>query len=180
MAVKDVDISFRSTVNQDAIHSNTLSFIKLLGDESGNYNIEISSSARSPMEQAIVMYENCVKLGVESQRKLYLNAGDQVIRVFERYQGATRNEAINAMYNKIFDLGPSRVSKHCVDPSLMNVIDIPFSSIQHKGAFRRALGKYSPNPIECFLVESDNNCFHIELRLDNLGSFLRTANLSAF
>jgi|JI102314A2RNA_FD_contig_111_470775_length_1078_multi_4_in_0_out_0_1 hypothetical protein len=164
-------VTFRSGVNSEKVHELTLKFLKNLGESSNNLNIEVSSAARSPYDQATVMYLNCEKLGMDSQYKLYGRNGDKVIRVYERMKKDRKKsslEIIMAMHKQIMAIGPSKVSRHCADTSMMNVVDIPFSSISNKQAFREELRKNSPRPISKYLDETNNNCWHLELRIDDL------------
>lgn len=176
MTTDEVSIRFREGVNHEGVTTQAIELLKMLGAASGNGRIDVSSVARTPYDQARVMYENCVKLGVHSQYNLYARAGDKVIAVYEREtkQGRDKAAVIRAMQAKIMELGPSRVSRHCVDTSIMNVFDVPFSSITNKKEFRRALNKFHPYPISRYLDENSNNCFHIEMKLTDLGSFFRT------
>ena len=61
------------------------------------------------------------------------------------------------MAAQINSVGPSSVSKHCADPSQMNVFDVAQSSISDPSAFESAL---RTNNIY-FLKE--NGCYHIQI-----------------
>lgn len=176
MRTDEVTIRFRDGVNSDGVTTHAIELLKMLGASSGNPHIDVSSVARTPYDQARVMYDNCLKLGVRSQYDLYARAGDKVVAVYEREvkQGKDKNAVIKAMQAKIMEIGPSRVSRHCVDTSIMNVFDVPFSSITNKKEFRRALNKFHPYPISRYLDENSNNCFHIEMKLTDVEAFFRT------
>lgn len=174
----NVNLNFRSGVKADKIHSLTLDFLKEIGANSNNLNLEVSSAARSAYDQAAVMYANCENLGIASQYKLYGRNGDRVIRVYEKMKAEKKKpyqplEIIRAMHKKIMDIGPSKVSKHCADINVMNVVDVPFSCIQNKQAFRDQLKKYHPSPISKYLDETNNNCFHLEFKLDELKKYFK-------
>lgn len=176
MRTDEVTIRFRSDVNHDGVVQDAIELLKILGASSGNALIEVSSVARTPYDQARIMYENCQKLGVKSQYELYARSGDKVIAVYEREvkKGRDKNTVIRAMQAMIVALGPSRVSKHCVDTAIMNVFDIPFSSVSNKKEFRKALNKLHPYPISRYLDENRNNCFHLEMKVADLGGFFGT------
>jgi hypothetical protein len=172
------NLNFRSGVQSDKVHSLTIDFIKEIGVSSNNLNLEVSSAARSAYDQAAVMYKNCENLGVASQYKLYGWNGDRIIRIYEKMKAEKKKphkplDIIKAMHKKIMDIGPSKVSKHCVDINVMNVIDIPFSCIQNKQAFRDALKKHHPSPISKYLDETNNNCFHLEFKIDDLKKYFK-------
>ena len=176
MTIDNVSVHFHEGVNKEGVITQSIELLKLLGASSDNGRIVVSSVARTPYDQARVMYDNCVKLGVLSQFELYARAGDKVIAVYQREvkKGRDRSAVIRAMQAKIMEIGPSRVSRHCVDTSIMNVFDIPFSSITNKKAFRQALNKFTPYPISRYLDENRNNCFHIEMKVTDLEAFFRT------
>ena len=184
--LEDVKVEFRDGVNTEGITSRTIDFVKQLGLESENFTIAVSSAARSPYDQARVMYENCEnpyknpKLGVKSQYKLYAGGGDKVIDVYvkgSKAKGSTRDGVISQMHAKILQVGPSRVSKHCVDTGIMNVLDVPFSTIKNKRNFRKLLARHSPFPISRYLDENNNECFHLEFKIADLESFFSLRDL---
>lgn len=176
MRQDEVTVHFREGVNHVGIASTSMELLKMLGASSGNGRIEVSSVARTPYDQARIMYDNCLSLGVRSQYDLYATAGDKVVAVYERetLRGRNRAAVVQAMMQKIRELGPSNVSRHCVDTSILNVFDVPFSSISNKKEFRRALDRFKPYPISRYLDENRNNCFHIEMKVADLESFFRT------
>jgi hypothetical protein len=168
-------VSIRDGVKADKLHELTLTFLKELGDKSGNHKLQISSAARTPYDQALVMYENCLRYGLPSQYKLYGRNGDKVLKVFERMRKERKrsSEIIAAMYKEILRVGPSKVSKHCVNIEVMNVVDIPFSCITNIKKFRETLLQHKNNPIANFLDETNNSCFHIELNLGSLKNYYK-------
>ncbi len=102
----------------------------------------VTSMARTPHEQARIMYDNCAaqlppslykqyKNSIERQYALYASRGDQVVKVYEdNHAILTRDECITLMEAKINALGPETVSKHCCGPDAPYwVIDIAPSSI---------------------------------------------------
>ena len=95
----------------------------------------ITSTARTPADQARAMYQNLVGTGrgqgVANQRRLYASAGDKIIDVFEELQaaGKTPAEIQAGMRDRIMELGPGTVSRHLADPATLNVVDIAPSSL---------------------------------------------------
>jgi hypothetical protein len=166
MELNQVSVTFSASARQDCISSATISLLKQIGAASDNRLLIITSTARTPNDQARIMFDNCIKLGIASQYKLYGQNGDKVIKVFEagiKVKDFKRDDVIAKMETKIREIGPGKVSKHCADPSTINVVDIPFSSISDKGKFRKAIEKHSPDPIARFLEEGENKCFHLEI-----------------
>ena len=70
----------------------------------------VSSTSRSPKDQARVMYDNCERHGAESQKGLYAAAGDKVIDVYiaAKRAGKTPDQTKLAMEEKVSELGPPR------------------------------------------------------------------------
>jgi len=176
MDTNEVSITYQEGVNHEGVTSQAMELLKMLGASSGNPTMVVSSVARTPYQQASVMYYTCKVKGVASQYELYARSGDKVVAVFEREvkRGKQRTAVVQAMFEKILQLGPSNVSKHCVDTSIMNVFDIPFSSITNQKEFRSALKHLQPYPISRYLDENKNSCFHIEMKLSDVEAFFNT------
>jgi len=103
-------------------------------DGAGIDSVVVTSTTRSPEQQAKAMYENLACFGVTAQRKLYKDAGNQVIDVYENQSslGQTAAQVIAEMARKIREVGPDKVSAHCADPGSPSdkiVFDVAPSSI---------------------------------------------------
>lgn len=98
---------------------------------SGIHSLTITSTARTVDEQARVMYQNIKTFGVDQQKRLYADAGDQVIDEYSKYNNMNRSKefVISKMKAKITELNPSKISHHIADFKILNVIDIAPSSI---------------------------------------------------
>lgn len=125
----------------------------------------ITSVARTPREQATAMFDNCRRTGVAEQYRTYLDAGDQVIDVFAAADPATLDTAegrmavIKDMTAKILEIGPEKVSHHCLSPdSPLEVFDIRQSSILSEVRFAAALRKHPR--FSKLLIEND--VYHVE------------------
>ena len=103
----------------------------------GEHDITISRTAASPHEQAVVMYENIKRYGVNHELNIYAKAGDAVIRRYDSDQ--SREENIRRMEEEIKNQGPSKVSLHCADQSKCNVFDIAQSSVTDIYKLRKEL-----------------------------------------
>jgi hypothetical protein len=107
------------------------SVLKDIMRKAGVQSILITSTARTPADQARIMYENIERYGVEHQKLLYSKYGDLVIDEYSKYKSKKyrRQFVISKMQAKIVALDPSKVSNHVADPMKLNVIDIAPSSI---------------------------------------------------
>lgn len=100
----------------------------------------VTSTARSPYDQARVMYDNIARDGVAAQMALYKLPGQHVVQVYAAMttsgHAGNRDGVIAAMEAKILEVGPPSVSKHCAGPdSPIWVIDIAPSSLQNAANF---------------------------------------------
>lgn len=119
----------------------------------------VSSVERSPRDQARIMYENIVKLGIASQYKLYAAAGDKVIKVYELNAAKPKDDVIRLMEAKINEIGADKVSHHA--STKYYVFDVPWASISNPNKFQEAVKKHSK--VYKFINEPANKCFHIEV-----------------
>ena len=123
----------------------------------------VSSTSRSPKEQARVMYDNAEKFGVEAQKRLYGPSGDKVLDVYAQRKaaGATPDDVKLAMETKIKELGPTHVSRHASDPHVLNVFDVAPSSIRDKVGFEHAVK--ADSRVSYFLVPPNDPGYHLEI-----------------
>jgi hypothetical protein len=129
----------------------------------GLSDLLVSSTQRTPMEQARVMFDNCERHGAEAQKKLYGRYGDQVIEVYVAGKAAGRaaDRIVADMRDKIVDLGPANVSRHTADPRVLAVIDVAPSSVRDKAAFERAVK--ADQRVSTFLVPPTDPAYHLEI-----------------
>ncbi len=120
--------------------------------------IRITSTARTPEQQAQVMLDNIKKHGLQSQLDLYANPGDKVCLVYDPKKSDNQN--LEAMIAKIYELGPTTVSHHCVDPTQLNTLDISKNGLSNINCFLDALKKAGI----FYIDEPQNNCIHIEIK----------------
>lgn len=130
----------------------------------GLNSLTINSTQRSAREQAAAMYTNCLNKGIKSQKMLYGSYGDQVIDTYSYYhdKGYSQDNTIAQMTNKINDLGPSNVSKHCGDYSKINVMDISPSSVGNGDKFMDCV-KRNSSISNYFSPGSNDPAYHIEI-----------------
>jgi RHS repeat-associated protein len=110
-----VAINYGSNADPSTVSLYTKATLIDIMNETGNESIKINSTTRSPEAQARVMSENVNSQGMASQKKLYGASGDKVLDL---------HPDVKKMTNKINELGPTNVSKHCCIPSQMNVVDV--------------------------------------------------------
>lgn len=149
------------TVNEGVVVSSTaVNVLKDILADAGLTRATITSGRRTPADQARIMYDNIVRLGVANQKSLYGPAGDQVIEVYEqqRAAGASVSQIRNAMQAKIEQLGCGNVSNHC---SQSDVFDVAPSSISDGAAFRRAIQESSA--VRHYIFPPTDPAYHIEL-----------------
>ena len=157
-AVDNTDISILSAY--------TINILKQIGYESKLKHIRITSTMRTPHDQARIMYGNIKSDGTESQYLLYGSNGDKVIDVYVKNQDKDRGTVIKLMEKKILELGASKVSKHCLsDFSTLNVVDIGLGDMDDAEieSCREVIEKYEKQGLLKFINESKQNCYHLEI-----------------
>ena len=103
------------------------------------------------------MLNNIKRTGVQKQLKIYALPGEKVIGVYN--ENLCDSENIRNMIAKIYEVGPSKVSKHCADPSVLNVLDVSRKRLSNVDAFIKAL-----RTLKFYVIdEPSNNCVHIEI-----------------
>jgi hypothetical protein len=123
----------------------------------------VSSTRRSPSEQARVMYNNLEQHGAEHGKRLYAGAGRKVIDVYVEAKRAGKTPALIQadMTDTIIAIGPEKVSKHAADPKRLNVFDVAPSSIRDKAAFESAVR--AEKRVTKFLVPPADPGYHLEI-----------------
>ena len=175
-ALADVRITYGANANQALVWEQMKEVIsdglRMAGQETGI----ITSTARTPAEQARAMFNNLVKLpntiamNIEIQKGVYAAPGDQVIDTFAGATAGLNREQIVAdrasvqatMLARIEALGPSNVSRHCGDLTQRNVLDMAAS------VFTASNGAIFVGAVEGWLSRliderTTNNCYHLEL-----------------
>jgi len=167
--ISEIDpvIEYSPTVNKNVISAYAIHVIKNILRDSSNTSARITSSARTPREQALAMYNNIVNRGSEDQKKLYGPNGDKVIDVYveQKAAGKSQGEILESMEAKILELGPRNVSRHCADFNKLVVIDIAPSSISNKSTFITVAGRYETSGILSKFLQPDDGdpAYHIEI-----------------
>ena len=130
-----------------------------MGEASGNYYIAITSTARTPYDQARIMYDNC-KSDLAEQRRTYAPPGQKVINVYANNTSKSREAVIKLMEQKINELGPSTVSKHLANPEILNTFDISYGNLKDRTKFWNEMKKRT----ELDDMLKENSCYHIQIK----------------
>jgi hypothetical protein len=130
--------------------------------------ITISSTYRSPESQALAMYQNVLAQGLDSQRKLYGQAGNKVLDTFQlkKNYGYGQSDIIKSMTDTINQVGQKSVSAHLTtNPESGVAFDVIPSSIpaNKKVLFENAMKRITSK----FLVPGSTigeNVYHGEMK----------------
>jgi hypothetical protein len=126
--------------------------------------LTITSTQRSPQDQARVMYDNIVRDGVARQKALYKAPGQSVIDAYvaAKSAGKPADDIKAAMLARILEVGPEKVSRHAADPRVLNVFDISPASVAQQAAFVAAAK--SDARVAKVLTPADNDpAYHLEI-----------------
>ena len=160
-------VNYGSNANQSVVTDHTIDVLTDILNEAGLNSCLITSTSRTPDDQARAMYNNIEATGAAAQKALYASPGDAVINVYvtEKARGKTATEIKAAMRAKIVALGPSRVSRHCGDPKKLNVIDVAPSSIADKPSFEDAIeaAKSNGKIRQYFMPRDGDPAYHLEI-----------------
>ena len=127
-------ITYKDSLKKDKhlVSEYSKSVIKMALKESGMTHAVITSTLRTPLEQASIMYENAKK-DYQTQYDMYRPPGQKVLKVFKENETKDKNDVIKLMSKKVIELSKKdqRVSKHCVPIEAykkLNIIDIGVGS----------------------------------------------------
>jgi hypothetical protein len=68
------------------------------------------------------------------------------------------------MEKEIIKIGPGKVSRHCADPAVLNVVDIAPSSISKKQAFEDAVdAAIGQGKVSKFILPPTDPAYHLEI-----------------
>jgi hypothetical protein len=152
-----------SNAKQDVVPEYAKSVLAEIAGAAGLADVLVSSTQRTPAEQARVMYDNCARHGPASQHDLYGSYGDKVIDVYQAGTdaGRTMDQIRGDMTTKIIELGPQNVSRHTADPRKLAVIDVAPSSVRDTAAFERAVN--ADKRVSLFLLPPKDPGYHLEI-----------------
>ena len=160
-------INFGPKANQAVVSVHTLGVLTEILSAANLDSCLITSTSRTPVDQARIMFNNIVSKGVTAQKALYRAPGKAVIDEYVKAKnaGKSSDEIKAAMEAKIRALGPANVSHHCADPAILNVIDISPSSLSNKATFEKATrAAQTKGAISKFLTPGNNDpAYHLEI-----------------
>ena len=158
-----VEIKFGANAKKENVTNFALKVLEDILQAAGLTSALITSTARTPAEQARVMFNNVVASSVLKQKRLYAAAGDAVIDEYVKAKKAGRTpiEIKAAMEAKIIALGPTKVSHHAADPNVLCVFDVAPSSIAKKAAFEKAVR--ADKRVKKFIVPPLDPAYHLEI-----------------
>ena len=158
-----VEIKFGKNAKKENVTNFSLQVLEDILQAAGLSGALISSTARTPAEQARVMFNNIVSTSVAAQKKLYAAAGDAVIDEYVKAKNAkkTPTEIKAAMEAKIIAIGPTKVSHHAADPNVLCVFDVAPSSVVNKAAFEKAVR--ADKRVSKFLTPPLDPGYHLEI-----------------
>jgi hypothetical protein len=160
------NFNFGPNANKSVVSGHSIEVLTEIFDAAGLGSCQITSTSRTPADQARVMFNNIVSHGVAQQRALYAAAGDKVIDVYvaQKNAGKTSDQIKAAMEKAIIKIGPSKVSRHCADPAILNVVDIAPSAIAKKQAFEDAVEvAIAQGKVSKFITPPSDPAYHIEI-----------------
>lgn len=155
----------------------SMDIIRLALKKAGMPEAVITSTIRTPNEQANIMY----KYEKKGNSVKYKSPGEAVKNIYKTNKNKKKSEIIQLMQTKIEALGKlgKRVSKHCVSKttySTLNIIDIGVNSTElacgkqfSKKKFTNAIEELVSNGyIELLEDETNrsNSCWHIEIKVN--------------
>jgi peptidoglycan hydrolase-like protein with peptidoglycan-binding domain len=157
-------IAFGPNANRNVVSTYTLNVLEDVLAAAGLTSLRIESTARTPEDQARIMFDNIETKGIKSQYDLYGTNGEKVIDVYaaEKKAGKAPSEIKKSMVEKILELGPANVSKHLSDPAILNVIDVAPSSISNKPAFVTA-AKADKRISNILTPDDQDPAYHLEI-----------------
>ena len=168
-SIADVRINYGPNANAGAVSAGMQDIVKDGLRAAGAAAGTITSTARSPEDQARAMFNNLLNTGPAAQFALYAAAGDAVIQVYVDETAGLTNAQIRAnaaaiqaaMVTEINNQGPQNVSAHCADPAVRTVVDVSYNSFNgnNRPLFRTSVSARVSRIID----EPRNNCFHLEL-----------------
>ncbi len=165
-------IQFGPHADRRKVSRYSLDVLAELLRRSDNERCVITSTVRSPEEDARVLHDNLVEHGVDAMRRLYLPPGNLVIDVFVADVAKSRLDTVADMAVKIRAIGPYLVSHHCLDEAAqqkLNVLDVGPAQLAHRDAFIDACRREAPplasNGLLARLLEPPHDPgIHLEIR----------------
>lgn len=181
-SVESVLVTYKDNLpaNKRVVSQKSIEIIKLAFSKAGAKQAVITSTLRTPEEQAKIMYRNA-NHDLASQFRLYGQVGDMVLTVYKENQNAKNVvELMTTEIENLLEKG-KKVSKHCTtfeEYKKVNIIDLGVNSMLNVNGHKRSLiSKISSQfrtmekeGILKFIDETNksNKCWHIEVNIEEL------------
>lgn len=157
-----------SSKNINNVSDKSARFISNSMEAIGESSLGISDTQRTPQEQAQIMYDVIQRDGTVSAKDMYSTPGERVIDSYSTLSDikeSSKESIITAMTDQINVEGPQNVSRHCVNSSKINVIDIMPSTIKNDLGFHNALkNNYGINKSITPFDKKSEKAFHVEIK----------------
>lgn len=176
--LNDAHVTYASDIpeNRRIVSAYAINVVKLALLQSNTTHAVITSTLRTPQDQAEIMYKNA-KIDLSEQEALYGRNGDLVLDIFKNNKKKSKDETIKLMKEKIESLlnEGQKTSQHCVTLDsfkALNTFDIGCTSTKNrsrtydKAALTRAfIALEKQGYIKKFIDETmlKNNCWHLEV-----------------
>ena len=160
----DRNIVFGPNAKSADVSEFTLTVLRDIMRTADVARLTITSTQRSPQDQARVMFDNIVRDGVARQKALYKPAGQSVIDAYvtAKNAGESPDDIKAAMVARILEIGPEKVSRHAADPKVLNVFDVSPASVARQTAFVQAAR--NDHRVAKVLTPAENDpAFHLEI-----------------
>ena len=175
-----VKVSYSSSLPKEKqlVSEYAIKVVKMALTEVGMEQAVITSTLRTPEQQAQIMYRNAKK-NLVNQFRLYGSTGDEVLKVYKKNASSSESEVVKLMTDKINSLlkQGKRTSNHCATSESyknLNIIDIGVNSTKAAAgssfkleAFTKSLNNLATEGyIEKVIDETkkSNTCWHIEVK----------------
>jgi hypothetical protein len=175
----DFKVTYKANIpkSEQLVSEYSKKIIKMALKDAGMPRAVITSTFRTPKEQASIMYRNAKK-NYQTQIDMYASPGQKVLKVYKKNSEKDDATVISLMEQKIIDLLKTneKTSQHCVTAEnykKLNIIDIGAGSTKsvcgkeyNQTKFTNALKHLKSNGyIEKFIDETkkSNACWHIEI-----------------
>lgn len=176
--INDIHVTYSSSINENRriVSAYAMNVVKIALKECGMNHAVITSTLRTPEDQAEIMYKNA-KIDLAKQKALYGRNGDEVLAVYEDNKNKPNREVVKLMKEKIDSLlnKDKKVSNHCITIDAfkkMNTFDIGLNSTKAKSknfSKEKLTSAFADlkkqGYIKNFIDETmkSNSCWHLEI-----------------
>lgn len=177
--LNEIQVTYASDVPESRriVSAYSINVIKLALLESNMTHAVITSTLRTPEDQAEIMYKNAT-INLTAQLALYGEHGKTVLNVFKNNKNKEKDDVIKLMADEIESLlkRGNKTSQHCTtieNFKSLNTFDIGLNSTRLKSRnFNKEKLTQAFNDLtkKCYIkkfideTKKSNSCWHIEIR----------------